>query len=385
MTSMDPRLLKRAVVTLVVCGALVAVGRSEPRASWSDPGISPVRRLVRMLHDRNVGRDANAEQVAGYYEGLLAGRPVTLLGRSDDSAAYRFRGDFLYYEAKPKLDLADYDDPALRHVTNSHGMPDLEYSIERRPGTRRLAVLGDSVTRGQGAPFGESFEALLERHLNERYTGNGVEAYELLNFSNTGYRLTQLLDVALEKAPAFAPDVYVVCLTQLSVSRKWGDHIAQLMYDRIDLKYPYLRQLAVDARLDGRDPPGTMDAKLASYRLPAIRWAMAEIQRKARSEGATVLAVLVPTASSPGRQQELFADVREVLGDLAIPTIDLLDTFEGVEDTLPFMVEEGNVHPNREGHRRIFERFGQKIATDPVAAAVLLPAQPEAGSSSTRP
>ena len=34
-------------------------------------------------------------------------------------------------------------------------------------GTRRIAVIGDSVTRGQGAPFGESFEALLEKRLND--------------------------------------------------------------------------------------------------------------------------------------------------------------------------------------------------------------------------
>src|SRR5690606_36491891 len=144
----------------------------------------------------------------------------------------------------------------------------------------------------------------------------GAGRYELVNFSNTGYRLTQLVDVALEKVPAFAPDVYVVCLTRLGVSRKWGDHIAQLVYDNVDLKYPFLRELAAAARLDPRDTTGTMDAKLAPHRLDGIRWAMATIQEKAAREGAEVLAVLVPTATAPDALEEAFEGVRGVLREL---------------------------------------------------------------------
>jgi lysophospholipase L1-like esterase len=369
---MNRTLLRRAIVTLGACGVLALVSINEPRASFLDPEVPWLHRVIRMMHDRNMTRDATDEEVAGYYEGLLAGRPATLLGRARDSESYRFLGNYLYYDAKPHLDIADYDDRTLRHVTNSLGMPDGEYPLERRPRTRRLAILGDSVTRGQGAPFGRSFEALLEVYLNEEYAGGDVDTYELLNFSSTGYRLTQIVDVALEKTPPFKPDVYVVCLTRLAVSRKWGDHVAQLVYDGIDLKYPFLRDLAVSARLDPRDPPATMDAKLASHRVPAIRWALATIQERARQDGAAVMVVLVPTATEPEALEAAFAGVGEVLEELRIPTLDLLDTFGGVDDLLPFMVEEGNVHPNEAGHQRIFEQARRRLQTEAVVRAVVL-------------
>jgi lysophospholipase L1-like esterase len=253
-------------------------------------------------------------------------------------------------------------------------MPDVEYSLERRPNTRRLAVLGDSVTRGQGAPFGESFEALTEQYLNEHHTSDGIQAYELLNFSNTGYRLTQIVDVALEKAPAFAPDVYIVCLSRLSVSRKWGDHVAQLVYAGVDLKYPYLKSLVTSAGLDSRDAPGTMDAKLAPYRLEAIRWAIETIREKARADGAEVVVLLVPTATAPDDLERAFEGVDGVLRELGVPTISLLDTFADV-DLTPFMVDEGNIHPNRAGHQRIFEHLKSRLDAGDEAARILLGSQ----------
>jgi lysophospholipase L1-like esterase len=282
----------------------------------------------------------------------------------------------LYYESRPHLDLLDYDDPALRFVTNSHGMPDVEYPVERRPNTRRLAVLGDSVTRGQGAPFGESFEALIEQYLNEHRTRDGLHGYELLNFSTTGYRLTQFAEVALEKVPAFRPDVYVVCLSRLAVSRKWGDHVAQLVYAGVDLKYPYLQALSKSAGLDPRDPPGTMDAKLAPHRLSAIRWAIETIQAKAQTDGAEVVVMLVPTATAPADLERAFEGVEEVLRELGVPTINLLGTFADV-DLTPFMVSEGNIHPNQAGHYRIFEHLKARLGTGEASGILLGRMDPE--------
>jgi lysophospholipase L1-like esterase len=381
---MDRRLRTSALTTVIACAVLAAIGRSEPKASYLEPGLSPYQRIVRMMHDRNLNKNASEEDIAGYYEGLLAGRPVQMLERSRQSEQWRFRGDFLYYEARPNLDIADYNENAgLRHITNSHGMPDVEYTVGKAPGTRRIAVLGDSITRGKGTPFGHTFEALLEQYLNQP---GGAAKYEVLNFSDNGYRLTQLVDVALEKAPRFAPDVYLVCLTQLAVNRKWGDHLAQLVWDGIDLKYPFLRDLAASARLDPRDPPATMDAKLAAQRLPAIRWAMTTIRERASSHGASVVAVLVPAANDTQRQAEVFAGPREVLRELGIPIIDLLDTFDGVREFSEFRVVEGDVHPNQEGHQRIFENLARKLREDrDLTALVLGPPAEGAATGAVQP
>jgi hypothetical protein len=173
-------------------------------------------------------------------------------------------------------------------------------------------------------------------------------------------------------APRFSPDVYLVCLTRLSVSRKWGDHVAQLVYDGIDLKYPALRDLAAEAGIDPRDPPGTMDAKLAAVRLPALRWALSTMRDEAASRGAEMAVLLVPTASSPAALQDVFEGVPELLRELGIPTIDLLDTFGAEEDVTSFKVAAGDIHPNEAGHRRIYELLAQQLDSREESVAEVL-------------
>jgi lysophospholipase L1-like esterase len=363
MTMYQP-ILTGTLVTLVWCGALVVVGRNKPSAPDTEDWKGLLQGAVRALHDRDLNRETDDAEVAGYYEGLLAGRPRTLLGRSRDAANYRFRRDFLYYEARENVDWPEHDGSG-RHVTNSRGMTDREYPVERTVGARRIAVIGDSVARGQGAPTGESFEALLENRLNEAHTSDEVRGYELLNFATTGYRLTQMVDVAVEKVPVYKPDVYLVCLTRLSVAGAWGDHMAQLIYDGIDLKYPYLKQLANDAGLDPRDPIGTMRAKLAASRIPTIHWGLRHIRDLARQEGAEMIVVFVPTANSPESLEPGFAAIRKVVAELDVPLIDLLPVF-AEEDLATVKVRPGNVHPNGKGHRLIFEYLYRTIQSDGV-------------------
>jgi lysophospholipase L1-like esterase len=243
-------------------------------------------------------------------------------------------------------------------------LSDREYELRPPAGARRIAFIGDSVTRGQGAPFGESFEALLELRLNEQRRADGPAQYELINFSTTGYRLTQMLDVALETVPAYDPDVYVICLTRLSVGGAWGDHLAQLIYDGIDLKYPYLRELTTIAGLDPRDPIGAMRAKLEPFRIPVVKWALQEIQRQATSRRAAVVVAFVPTGNRPEALEPGFATIREAVRELDLPLIDLLAAFKDV-DLATVRVSAGNVHPNGKGHRIIFEHLYDRIRADP--------------------
>src|SRR5687767_2209709 len=203
-----------------------------------------IHELLEVLQRRGLSSEAAADHAAGYYEGLLneGGRVSSMnaivsgrLGVRKNPARpdtgiralrlpdrYIIRRDFLYYEARPNLDLADYDDSGLRLVTNSVGLSDREYAVERAPDSRRIAVLGDSVTRGQGAPFGASYEALLEGELNRRPLAPAVQRYEVMNFAVSGYRLTQMLEMASVRAAPYRPDLYIVGLSELSISRKWG-------------------------------------------------------------------------------------------------------------------------------------------------------------------
>lgn len=366
------------VCTFVLLALLGA--EAVERFGWGpQAAVETTRTIVRTVQNRDLNREAREALTGGYYEGLLnEGSRVSSMNSLLTNAVEldwtgtsrpgrRQRHDFLYYDYLPYLDQPDYEDETLRLVTNSQGIADREYAIEKPVRTWRIAVLGDSITRGQGTRFGTSYEALLEDHLNDRHLTADVERIELINFSVSGYRITQTLDVVMEKVPPYSPDVYVVALSDLSVFRRWGHHLGQLVYDGIDLKYPYLRNLAQEAGLNPREPFGTLDAKLARFRLPTIRWILSEIRDHAARSNADMMVLLVPTVETPGVLEEEFIGIREMLAGLGITYIDLLDAFGGVEDVTFYSVSGTNRHPNERGHRRLFERLYEQLLEDPDA------------------
>ena len=52
-----------------------------------------------------------------------------------------------------------------------------------------------------------------------------------------------------QRVTPYRPDAYFICLTHLSISGRWGDHLEQLVDDGVDLKYEFLRELVVKAGL----------------------------------------------------------------------------------------------------------------------------------------
>lgn len=360
-------------------GALVAllVGLSlVPVPVYSRLDDSFAKKLLRTLHRHELNREAREAQTAGYYEGLLnEGSRVSGMnafvttGTAPDRFTAEFwmrpgrrhRGDFLYWDMPPGVNSRDPVDVRNDLLTNSHGMADREYTLEKPPDTRRVALLGDSITRGYGAPFGANYEFLLEARLNGDHFEPRGKQLEILNFAVGGYRVTQLVEVASERAPEFSPDLYVLPLSELSVFRNWGDHIATLVQNDIDLKYDYLRQLAVDADLRPSDSTGTIAAKLARFRLPTLRWALGEIRAVAARNDAELLVVLIANAEDPEILEEQFIGVRELLAELDVPYVDLLDAFADVDDLVRYRLSEKNTHPNELGHRRLYERLHEQV------------------------
>jgi hypothetical protein len=341
--------------------------------------------FMRTLSSRDLNKEAREALTAGYYEGLinegsrLSGMNRLVndrrVARFEDNAApdRRKTGDFLFYELIPDADIPDYRDERAKYrlKTNSAGFADREYTVEKPAGVRRIAVMGDSITRGQGAPFGGTFEALLEQALDEQVKGAGGGGVEILNFSVGSYNITQQMEMARMRATAYRPDAYVYCLSVLSVYRSWARHLSLVMNDGIDLKYDYLRQVVKDSGVQPNDSAGVFDAKMARFRLPTIRWALTQMREQARQEGARMLVLLVPDVSASSQISEDFLGIPELLRELDVPVVTLLDTFDGLGNLAPYRVAENDRHPNAEGHKRLFERLNQRVQADPALTAIL--------------
>jgi hypothetical protein len=84
---------------------------------------------------------------------------------------------------------------------NAAGQRGPLYPTARKPGTRRMVILGDSQAWGDGVEDNETFAALLDHSMPE-----------VLNFSCPGYGTDQELLVLDQIAARYAPDVVLVAL-----------------------------------------------------------------------------------------------------------------------------------------------------------------------------
>ncbi len=155
---------------------------------------------------------------------------------------------------KPMLrDVTVFDDKILN--TNSKGMRGTtEYDVARRPGTRRLLLLGDSFTFGDEVSDGDTFAARL---------GEMLPDAEILNFGVHGYAHDQMLLYLADDGVQYHPDVVLLGFI-------WDDMARNLLSFR-DFAKPRFRMSGHGLVLTNTPVPRAEDV-LASepYRLKSL-------------------------------------------------------------------------------------------------------------------
>src|SRR5271167_555150 len=326
-----------------------------------------VQKVVAEMQNADLNREDFDVLAAGYYEGLQ--KNAGHLGMPTERDDVAFRDDFLRYEFRPNV-RRQY--PAGMRITNSLGMPNPEYGYQKPPHTRRIALLGDSLSVG---PYGQDYAALMAERLNHANRTPTTQRYEVLNFSVYGYNVLQMMDVALYVAPKFHPDVYLVALTHIQAGGKkasTGLHLARLELEGVDFKYDYLRQIAGQAGVQSGDHLNALMRKLRPFHFQMTEWALEQIRDHAAAEGAQMVIILVPAPINAEIEAEAFDDIRPTIDRIGVPVIDLRDAFRS-KNVAPLQVEYGaDVHPNQRGHEIIFESLYQAIQQDPKFSATLL-------------
>lgn len=116
----------------------------------------------------------------------------------------RAEDDSILWELQPNLDTLFKFEP---FSTNSVGMRDREYSLEKPTNTKRIVVIGDSFAMGSGVSDTENYPALLEQKFSAE---KGDGKVEVLNFGVGSYGLRNYLAVLNQKAMAYEPDLIII-------------------------------------------------------------------------------------------------------------------------------------------------------------------------------
>jgi len=99
--------------------------------------------------------------------------------------------------------------------TNSLGLRNPEISIEKPAVTIRVAVLGRSITMGEGVADHEVFTQILQNRLNEWQP----DSFEIINCAVSGYSVQQVLAFYETYVSVLNPDIIILSTSKKDLTR----------------------------------------------------------------------------------------------------------------------------------------------------------------------
>jgi hypothetical protein len=399
MTTLEPTTVASARAGALQTLGLLALGLIPWPGTWAF--LSGAIENARSPELNRAEREVDA---AGYYEGLIGGDDgpqgargelaLRLMGKpsgwvrfSDADVSRLLEGDFLQFELKPNIRRSLFGKP---FETNSHGIPGGERTIDKPPGTWRIAALGSSMDMGWGVSNRESYANRLETWLNSHARLQGLDEadpprrFEVLNFAVAAYSPMQRLDSYLRKARPFRPDLVLYSATMLDL-RLMEIHLCDLLRSGVDLKYDFLREAVAQARIEAEDLALDENGKLVfkeriKAKLQPFYWSIYDatiraLAEECRADGAALAFVIIPRvgkADAPDARAEPVAHLKAIAAHSGLDVYDLSGTFDRF-DPAELEIAAWDDHPNALGHQRLFLGLARAMARDRATYRMLFP------------
>jgi lysophospholipase L1-like esterase len=271
-----------------------------------------------------------------------------------------------------------FDEDHRDFAINSSGFRDYEFQTEKPPGTKRIVVLGDSTSAGNGIQdVTQVYAKVLERMLNE--SGDG--RYEVYNLAVGGYHTYQEAEMLRVRGLQYHPDLVLVgfCLNDF-------DYDAD---GNVALRLGYM--------LNGQDRgfnAATASAWLLDHsRLAFVLHRVYEVSlfnRELRKRdtvdrgfelfdhihtdtGIPILVFIIPGFDSPFDQYRYGSIHRRVFAIQAkFPSVDLIDLLDdfGTMHLDARILSKDTVHPNEAGSDAIARALFRRIHGTYLADAI---------------
>ncbi len=247
----------------------------------------------------------------------------------------------LGYEFNPDVD--GYFKLARLH-TNSRGLRDREYSLEKPPDTFRVAVLGASFALPAGVEIEDSFHSILERRLTAE---SSSLAYEFINFTVGTYGPYQVLAMLRLRALDYDPDLVLFAVTKLSMPSLTGAwnrtvdrflHRENAFYESFLVKLLRVRLGWTRVDIPQAGPRRSPDG------VPSVIEKLAEVSR---TTGIPVVVVRLEfDAEAPVRADRV---ARAAIQKTGLHFLDTRRAFAGM-DPREFWIYELDPHPDARAH-----------------------------------
>jgi lysophospholipase L1-like esterase len=245
--------------------------------------------------------------------------------------------------------------------TNDHGLRDRDRPA-KRPGTKRVLVMGDSYTWGYAVAEDEAFPQVSERRLEE----SGRPDIKVINGGVPDYNSRQERQLLEQLMPIYRPDAvflaYVVNDAELPTAMpvppeeiyrhahswflaEWADHLNRHVFRHRLL--PSAKDTVANSYLD-------------SFEEDSVKWrdsreAVREMRDLSAAAGIPFTVLILPDVTQHLDDRYAWQPIHDAVTrwgrELNIPTFDLLDVFRGREHQTLLVPWDG--HPNADAHQEI--------------------------------
>jgi hypothetical protein len=261
----------------------------------------------------------------------------------------------IYYELKPNLDTWFQGE---RIQTNSYGLPDKEYPLEKPEGTFRVVVLGSSWTMATGVDQAHIYHSVMEDRLNKAYPDKN---FEFINFGVEMYGLRELVGTLKHKALAWNPDLIIVAITSFTAYVIWNEPPAdQVLPEQTNPFFTSFVWRQIDRRFNfGMFEVGTPGRSVlgddrAEELVPQIKRAYRELAELAHS-GDIPIAIMWLAYGKPGDYEE---ELVQAADELDVHYIDAYRALSGTKAIIATrMVSRFNPHPNIRSHQYVASKL----------------------------
>jgi hypothetical protein len=251
-------------------------------------------------------------------------------------------------------------------------MRDKDYPRERN-GAYRFALVGSSHVMGYGVDDDQTFDAVVERRLNEEA---GATAYEVLNFAVDGYNPLQEMRQLETKVLAFKPDA-VLYFAHYGAAWRAALHLVDMAAEKIPVPYTELQDILDRAGVVAGMSKFESEQRLQPFQNEILAWTYRRMVDLCRAQGTVPVWIYLPQITervSP----ESRARFEKSAAETGFVTMSLAEAFDGHEPQKIWFGEFDH-HPNPFGHKLLgdllFRKISESRAVFQTRVTVLAPGQ----------
>jgi hypothetical protein len=242
---------------------------------------------------------------------------------------------------------------------NSLGHRSRELPKEKKPGTKRVFVLGSSITMGWGVPADKVFTAVAEDRLNSAKPFGPAVSFEMANAGIGNYNTYFQYKLFQNQYPVVKPDMVVLHYFISDVEpRSMGRNnpilkhsfLADYFFDRFSNIQFRMNKSRTDL-FSHYSELYTDDSQAWNQ----TRQYISEMRDTTRKDNVPFVIMIIPDIHdlSPGSPyRDLYGKMEAAFKALQIPTVNTFDDFQKNfgDDVSKLWVQSDDPHPNAKGH-----------------------------------